>query len=101
MSRAIEVVIYREEDQWVAQALNVDVSSFGTTPEEARSAIKEALELYFEDQPDAEIPEVTDTRVEHLSVQALFEQRSAGRAPACRISGDKPTRQPHQATRDP
>ena len=38
---------------WVAQALNVDVSPFGDTLEEARSAIQEALELYFEDAPDA------------------------------------------------
>ena len=47
----IEVVLYREEKVWVAQALNVDVSSFGDTRDEARSAIQEALELYFEDTP--------------------------------------------------
>jgi predicted RNase H-like HicB family nuclease len=54
MSRTIEVVIYQEDDQWVAQALNVDVSSFGDTVEEARAAIQEALELYFEDAPSRE-----------------------------------------------
>jgi predicted RNase H-like HicB family nuclease len=27
----------------------VEVSSFGDTPDEARAAIREALELYFED----------------------------------------------------
>ena len=51
--RTIEVVLYRERSVWVAQALNVDVSPFGDTLEEARSAIQEALELYFEDAPDA------------------------------------------------
>lgn len=50
MACDIEVVIYREGNQWVAQALNVDVSSFGDTPEEARAAIDEALALYFEDE---------------------------------------------------
>ena len=45
----IEVAFYRDGKAWVAQALNVDVSSFGGTREEARAAIKEALELYFED----------------------------------------------------
>ena len=45
----IEVVFYRDGDAWVAQALNVDVSSFGDTRDDARAAIKEALELYFED----------------------------------------------------
>lgn len=68
MTRTIDVVIYREDDQWVAQARNVDVSSFGATPEEARAAITEALELYFEDAPEAEVPEVAETRIEHLSV---------------------------------
>ena len=42
--RTIEVVLYREAAVWVAQALNVDVSSFGDTREEARAAIQEALE---------------------------------------------------------
>jgi predicted RNase H-like HicB family nuclease len=68
MSRIIEVVIYQEDDQWVAQALNVEVSSFGSTPEEARAAIQEALELYFEDAPDAEVPVITGGRVEELHV---------------------------------
>ena len=68
MSRTVEVVIYQEDDQWVAQALNVDVSSFGATPEEARAAILEALELYFEDTPDAEIPQVRGGRIEELHV---------------------------------
>ena len=50
--QTIQVVLYREGNFWVAQALNVDVSSFGDTKEEARAAIKEALELYFEDAPE-------------------------------------------------
>ncbi len=56
--RTIEVVLYREGAVWVAQALNVDISSFGDTREEARLAIQEALELYFEDAPNAEVIEV-------------------------------------------
>lgn len=68
MSRTIEVVIYQEGDQWVAQALNVDVSSFGDTAEEARAAIQEALELYFEDAPDMELPMVRGGRVEEVQV---------------------------------
>ncbi len=56
--RTIEVVLYREGAVWVAQTLNVDISSFGDTREEARSAIQEALELYFEDAPEALVVEV-------------------------------------------
>ena len=66
--RTTEVVLYREGAVWVAQALNVYVSSFGDTREEARSAIQEALELYFEDAPDAEVIEVADVKVESVSL---------------------------------
>lgn len=45
----IKYVIYREGDYFVAQCLNVEVSSFGKTIEEATENIKEAVELYFED----------------------------------------------------
>ena len=44
----LKYIIYREGKYYVAQCLNVDVSSFGKTIEEAQNNIKEALELYFE-----------------------------------------------------
>ena len=71
MHTAIEVVFYRDGETWVAQALNVDVSSFGDTREEAREAIKEALELYFEDAPSQEIIQIADVGVETLSVATV------------------------------
>jgi predicted RNase H-like HicB family nuclease len=49
--RAIKYCIYKEPPFYVAQCLNVDVSSFGETVEEAIGNLKEAVELYFEDQP--------------------------------------------------
>jgi predicted RNase H-like HicB family nuclease len=66
--RAIDVVIYREGDQWVAQALNVDVSSFGDSPEEARQAIQEALTLYFKDEPDQDVPQIDHAHLEQIRV---------------------------------
>ena len=69
--RSIEVVFYRENEAWVAQALNVDVSSFGDTRADARSAIQEALELYFEDAEEGEVVEVSDVKVETVSVAVL------------------------------
>jgi predicted RNase H-like HicB family nuclease len=47
--KAIQYCIYREPPHYVAQCLNVDVSSFGATPEEAVANMKEAVELYLED----------------------------------------------------
>ncbi len=41
-----------QEDGWfVARCLEVEVTSQGKSVEEARANLKEALELYFEDQP--------------------------------------------------
>jgi predicted RNase H-like HicB family nuclease len=48
------VVITREDDRYVAQCLEIDVSSFGDTQDEALAMVTEALELALEDAP---IPE--------------------------------------------
>lgn len=42
-------VIWKEGKYYVAQSLNVDVSSFGLTKKDALTNLREALELYFED----------------------------------------------------
>jgi predicted RNase H-like HicB family nuclease len=44
--------VYREDEFFVAQCLNLDISSFGSTREEAVRHLKEAVELYFEGELD-------------------------------------------------
>jgi hypothetical protein len=44
-----KTVIWKERAHYVAQSLNVDVSSFGESKQEALTNLHEALELYFED----------------------------------------------------
>lgn len=56
--KGIQVAFYKEGPRWVAQAPNVEVSSFGETPEEAKASIREALELCFEDGDDVELPDI-------------------------------------------
>jgi len=48
MKRSFENVVWKEGDHFVAQCLNVDVSSFGDTKENALINLREALELYYE-----------------------------------------------------
>ena len=48
----VQVIIYREDEFWVARALNVECSSFGGSPEEAGEAMREALELLLDDESD-------------------------------------------------
>ena len=46
--KEISYIIYQEGKYYVAQCLNVEVSSFGETIDEAISNLKEAVELYLE-----------------------------------------------------
>jgi predicted RNase H-like HicB family nuclease len=62
--------IYREDEFIVAQCLNVDVSSFGSTRDEAIANLKEAVELYFEGDSDAAFTPVSDIAVGQELVNA-------------------------------
>ena len=45
----LESIVWKEGKQYVAQCLNVDVSSFGKTKAQALKMLDEALELYFDE----------------------------------------------------
>jgi predicted RNase H-like HicB family nuclease len=65
----VQAVVYREDEHYVAQCLNVDVSSFGDTEEEALTNLQEALELYFEDMPETVVTPVEAPELRQLTVQ--------------------------------
>jgi hypothetical protein len=48
MKRQFTASVWREDDWYVAQCLEVDVASQGDTEAEALENLREALELYFE-----------------------------------------------------
>ena len=48
--KSFKYIVYKEDKYYVSQCLNVDVSSFGNTLQEAIDNLNEALELYFEDK---------------------------------------------------
>ena len=60
-------VVWKEGDYYVAQALNVDVASFGTTKKNALTNLREALELYLESAAESSV-----TKVERPEVVALY-----------------------------
>jgi len=65
-------VVYKEGKYYVAQCLNVDVSSFGKTEQEALVMLQEALGLYLEDAPATSIP----TSVEDPTIHTLHLQHA-------------------------
>ncbi|SFQ54933.1 type II toxin-antitoxin system HicB family antitoxin [Parafilimonas terrae] len=70
MKIKLENIVWKEGEFYVAQCLNVEVSSFGNTKEDALANLQEALELYFEDSPviettQIESPEIISTEIEY------------------------------------
>lgn len=62
-------VVWKEGKYYVAQCLNVDVSSFGKTKKEALSNLDEALELYFEDVKVSRITKIERPEIVKLSLK--------------------------------
>ena len=56
--KAMSFVVWKENSEFVAQCLNVDVASHGNSIDEAVKNLKEAVELYFQDEPESVMPEV-------------------------------------------
>ncbi len=61
--RAVKYCLYKEEPHFVAQGLSVDVSSFGSTREEAAANFREAVELYFEGERDPDYIDISEVTV--------------------------------------
>jgi predicted RNase H-like HicB family nuclease len=51
MLESVKYIVYKEDKYYVSQCLNVEVASFGNTIDEATNNLREALDLYFEDEP--------------------------------------------------
>jgi len=59
-------IVWKEGKYYVAQCLNVDVSSFGKTKKEALKNLNEALSLYFEDIKTLKLSKVEKPEVVNL-----------------------------------
>lgn len=60
--------VWKEEKYYIAQCLNVDISSFGKTKKEALKNLEEALMLYLEDQP-GKLPRIDSPSIEVRELQ--------------------------------
>ena len=65
----LQSVVWGEGKYYVAQCLNVDVSSFGKSEAEALANLDEAVVLYLEDTPKARLSRVVRPEVVSLTVQ--------------------------------
>lgn len=60
-------VVWKEGKYYVAQGLNVDVSSFGKTKKEALANLQEAIELRLEDEKVTKIAKVESPEIINFS----------------------------------
>lgn len=66
MRITLQNIVWKEDKHYVAQCLNVEISSFGKTKKEAIDNLDEALELYFEEEKKPLV-----TKVERLEIRKL------------------------------
>lgn len=55
MNQRLTAIIRREETEYIALCLELDIASQGPAIQEARDNLQEALELFFECAPPEEI----------------------------------------------
>lgn len=64
-----QITVWKEGKHYVAQCLNIDVSSFGKTKATAIKNLTEALDLYFDDKKFIKITKVERPTIESLSIK--------------------------------
>ena len=65
----LKSVVWKEDNYYISQCLEVDVSSFGKTKKKALDSLQEALELYFEDIPLPKKIEVKNPVIASIKLQ--------------------------------
>lgn len=67
--KQIHSIVWKEDKWYVAKALEVEVASQGKNEQEALDNLKEALELYFEETNDTELPPVERPKLQEIPIQ--------------------------------
>ena len=67
--KRVHSVVWKEDKLFVAKALEVEIASQGKSEKQALDNLKEALELYFEDQSKIELSTVSKPKLQDLSIQ--------------------------------
>lgn len=67
--KRIHSVVWKEDNWFVAKALEIEVTSQGKSEKIALDNLKEALELYFEDESNIELAPVSKPKLQDISIQ--------------------------------
>jgi len=61
--KSMKYTVWKEDKYFVAHCLNIDVSSFGETIDEAVLNLMEAVELYFEDNDNSAYTQIDNVMI--------------------------------------
>ena len=61
-------IVWKEGEYYVAQCLNIEVSSFGKSKEEALKNLNEAIGLYMEDASVNDMNEIEEPEIIHSQI---------------------------------
>ena len=64
MKQRFSASVWQEGEWYIAQCVNVDVASQGTTEDEALDNLRDALELHFSPPVATIVPHVRDIEIE-------------------------------------
>jgi predicted RNase H-like HicB family nuclease len=64
VKRTFTAMVWSEDDEFVAQCLEIDIASQGETESEALTNLKEALELHFEEPQATEVTPLHTLEIE-------------------------------------
>lgn len=67
--KEFDYVVWQEDKYHVALCINVEISSFGESEDEAVKNLKEAVELYFDDE-HKELPRIEGVRLGKEKINA-------------------------------
>ena len=72
--KSFKYIITKEGKFYISRCLNVEVSSFGKTLDEAKSNLKEALDLYFEDNNERfDLQNITETIIGEMKIKVSWQ----------------------------
>jgi len=74
MDRTIRVVVFRDGDRYIAQALEVDIAAQGPSPEEASRRLETALSAEAR-EAEAEGRDLFDIGPAPETIRVLYEDR--------------------------
>lgn len=70
--KKLSALVWKEDVLYVAKSIEVEVASQGKTKKEALLNLKEALELYFEDEPNINL----DISYKNISLEKINIQHA-------------------------